>query len=115
MPTQDDSDFGEDVLELVSSSGGGLYKSPGWLAAFACPSLTCLEFDSEVLALLWDRPNQWGKPCRRLNPPGRSRSSSVALTVSELEEPVVYVYVVNGATKGWKMSLMKIMAGGRIG
>ena len=115
MPTQDDSEFEEDVLELVSSGGGGLYKSSRWLAASAYPSLTFLELGSEVLVLLWDRPNQWGNPCRRLKPPGGSRSSSVALTVSELEEPVVYVYVVNGATKGWKMSLIKVTAGGRIG
>ena len=76
LPTQDDSDVGEDVLELVSSDGGGLYKSFRWLAASACPSLTFLEFGSEVLALLWDRPNQCGNPCRRLKPPGGSRPSS---------------------------------------
>ena len=34
-------------------------------------------------------PNQEGKPCLKLKPPGGNLSSSVALTVSELKDPVV--------------------------
>ena len=45
----------------------------------------------ELVADLCARPNHCGKPCRRLKPPGGRRSSSVALTVSVSEEPVVYV------------------------
>lgn len=110
-----DSDLGEEPPELKSSGGGGLYKCSRWFAAAACASLTFLELVAEDVTLFCDRPNQCGNPCLRLKPPGGSRSSSVALTVSELEDPVVYVYVVNGATSGWKMSLMKVMIGGREG
>lgn len=38
---------------------------------------------------LRSRPNHWGKPWRRLNPPGGSLSRSVALTVSASEVLVV--------------------------
>lgn len=56
------------------------------LAVVADPDpLTSRELGTDRLA----RPNQCGKPCRRLNPPGGKRSSSVALTVSVSEEPVV--------------------------
>jgi hypothetical protein len=34
-------------------------------------------------------PNQDGNPCLKLNPPGGNLSSSVALTVSELKDPVL--------------------------
>ena len=61
------------------------------------------------------RPNHCGKPCRRLKPPGGSRSSSVALTVSVSEDPVVYVYVVSGVSSGWKTSVEKVTRGGRDG
>lgn len=85
------ADLGEDSLELKSSGGGGLYTSSRWFAAPGCASLTFLELVAENLALFCDLPNQCGNPCLRLKPPGGSRSSSVALTVSELEDPVVYV------------------------
>ena len=48
-------------------------------------ALTSREFGTDLRAL----PNQCGKPCRKLNPPGGSRSSSVALTVSVSADPVV--------------------------
>lgn len=88
---RNDSDLGEDPLELKSSGGGGLYRSSRWFAAPACALLAFLELVAEDVALFCERPNQCGKPCLRLKPPGGSRSSSVALTVSELEDPVVYV------------------------
>lgn len=91
LPIQDDLDFGEDPLEMKSSGGGGLCRSSRWSEGFACASLTFLEVVTEDLGLLCDRPNQYGNPCLRLKPPGGRRSSSVALTVSELEDPVVYV------------------------
>lgn len=91
LPIQDDLDFGEDPLELKSSGGGGLCRSSRWSEGFVCASLTFLQVVIEDLGLLCDRPNQCGNPCLRLKPPGARRSSSVALTVSELEDPVVYV------------------------
>ena len=115
FPIRNDSDLGEDSVELRFSGGGGLYRSSRCSTAFGCALLTFLELAVEDWALFCDRPNQYGNPCLRLKPPGGSRSSSVALTVSELEDPVVYVYAVNGATRGWKMSLMKVMVGGRVG
>lgn len=69
----------------------------------------------EVAADLRARPNHCGNPWRRLNPPGGSRSSSVALTVSVSEEPVVYVYVVRGVSSGWKTSVEKVTRGGSVG
>lgn len=60
-------------------------------------------------------PNQWGNPWRRLNPPGGSRSSSVALTGSSLAELVLNVYVVRGTINGWKTSVAKVTSGGRSG
>ena len=81
----------------------------------SCALLTCLEESTEERPLLCALLNQRGKPCRRLKPPGGSLSSSVALTVSELADPVVYVYVVRGATKGWNMSDTKVTVGGRKG
>lgn len=62
--------------------------------------LTLRDDDREGSALFRLRPNQWGNPCRKLNPPGGRRPSSVALTVSVSEEPVVNVYVVSGTIRG---------------
>ena len=63
--------------------------------------LTFLDEAAEFVALLLALPNQCGKPCLKLNPPGGNRSSSVALTVSVVSaEPVVNVYVVNGTSNG---------------
>lgn len=73
--------------------------------------LTVREFAGD----LRERPNQCGNPWRRLKPPGGNRSSSVALTVSVSEEPVVYVYVVNGVSSGWKTSVAKVTRGGSVG
>lgn len=79
-----------------------------------CPLTVRLDFPDGMpfrLAL----PNQCGNPCRRLNPPGGSRSSSVALTGSSLAEPVLKVYVVRGTIKGWKTSVVNVTKGGRSG
>jgi hypothetical protein len=54
----------------------------------------------EARPLLFALPNQCGNPWRRLNPPGGSRSSSVALTGSSLVELVLNVYVVSGTISG---------------
>jgi hypothetical protein len=51
--------------------------------------LAFLDDIADPGSFLWARPNQFGKPCLRLNPPGGSLSSSVALTVSASEDPVV--------------------------
>lgn len=48
-----------------------------------------LDDAPEETILFCALPNQKGKPCLKLNPPGGSLSSSVALTVSELKDPVV--------------------------
>ena len=85
------SDLGDDPPELWPSGKGGLCRSPRWFAAPVCASLTLLEPIAEDLVFFCDRPNQCGNPCLRLKPPGGSRSSSVALTVSEPDDPVVYV------------------------
>ena len=77
--------------------------------------LTFLDEADEEGALFSARPNQCGNPWLKLKPPGGRRSSSVALTVSELNDPVLYVYVVKGVTSGWKMSLTKVIEGGKIG
>jgi hypothetical protein len=53
--------------------------------------LTFLDEAAEFVAVLCALPNQCGKPCRRLNPPGGNLSSSVALTGSSFEDPVVKV------------------------
>jgi hypothetical protein len=39
----------------------------------------------------------------------------VALTVSVSDDPVVYVYVVNGVRRGWKTSVEKVTRGGSVG
>lgn len=57
----------------------------------SCEPLTFLEDNVDEAVLFSDLPNQWGNAYRRLNPPGGNLSSSVALTVSELRDPVVYV------------------------
>ena len=61
------------------------------------------------------RPNQPGKPSRRLKPPGGRRSSSVAETVPESWMSVVYMYVVRGVINGWNMSVEKVTSGGSAG
>lgn len=67
----------------------------GWLAdalslcASSCNWIDFLDDASEEIILFRDLPNQKGKPCLKLNPPGGNLSSSVALTVSELGDPVV--------------------------
>ena len=84
----------------------------------ACASydpLTFLEEADEEAILFSALPNQCGNPCLRLKLPGGKRSSSVALTVSEFKDPVLYVYVVRGVTSGWKISLMKVIEGGKTG
>lgn len=104
----------EDPLEDKSSGGGRIAS----LSLGPPPSnepLTFLEEDPEDGALFCVLPNQCGNPCLKLKPPGGSLLSSVALTVSEVEDPVVYVYVVSGATSGWKMSLVKMIEGGKAG
>lgn len=55
----------------------------------SCELLAFLEDNVDEAVLFSALPNQWGNPCRRLNPPGGNLSSSVALTVSELRDPVV--------------------------
>lgn len=55
----------------------------------SCEPLGFLEDNVEEAALFSALPNQWGNPYRKLNPPGGNLSSSVALTVSELKDPVV--------------------------
>lgn len=63
--------------------------------------LTFLDDAAEFAALFFALPNQCGKPCLKLNPPGGSLSSSVALTVSVASsDPVVNVYVVSGTSNG---------------
>lgn len=64
---------------------------------------------------LLPRPNQLGKPCLRLKPPGGRRSSSVALTVPPSCISVVYMYVERGVIKGWKMSVENVTSGGSAG
>jgi hypothetical protein len=68
-----------------------------------------------VMVFLLARPNQFGKPWRRLNPPGGRRSSSVALTVPLSCISVVYINVVNGVISGWNISVEKVTKGGRAG
>lgn len=51
--------------------------------------LTILEMTFEEETLFSALPNQCGNPSLRLKPPGGRRSSSVALTVSEFEDPVL--------------------------
>ena len=83
-----------------------------------CPSCVPLTVLDEIVdeAILFSAlSNQCGNPCLRLKPPGGRRSSSVALTVSELEDPVLYVYVVKGVISGWKISLTKVIDGGKVG
>jgi hypothetical protein len=94
-------------VALVSERTGVALKA----GLGAVDSLTLRELGCDLRA----RPNQSGKPCRKLNPPGGSRSSSVALTVSVCEEPVVEVYVVSGVSSGWKTSVEKVTRGGRVG
>lgn len=78
--------------------------------------LTFLDDAAEFVALFLALPNQCGKPCLRLNPPGGSLSSSVALTVSVVSaDPVVKVYVVNGTSSGWNISVAKVTSGGKSG
>lgn len=61
------------------------------LVLFASSShgLNFLDDAPEETMLFCALPNQKGKPCLKLNPPGGSLSSSNALTVSELRDPVV--------------------------
>lgn len=96
----------------------------GVLVLLCGPRLSAREFLGGVWAvagrsdgclLLLPRPNQPGKPCLRLKPPGGSRSSSVALTVPPSCISVVYMYVVRGVMSGWKMSVEKVTRGGRAG
>jgi hypothetical protein len=75
-----------------------------------CP-LVCRLFATILLA----RPNQLGKPWRRLKPPGGRRSSSVALTVPLSCMSVVYMNVVNGVISGWNISVENVTRGGREG
>ena len=60
-------------------------------------------------------PNQVGNPSRRLKLPGKRRSSSFAETVPLASTLVEYVYVVKGTTRGWKISVVKVISGGRSG
>lgn len=90
----------EEFLE-DESSGGGLIASLRFCRPSTYEPLTFLEEASEEAALpFWALPNQCGNPCLKLKPPEESLSSSDALTVSENEDPVVYRYVVRGATRG---------------
>jgi len=92
-------------LALLSSG------SADGLPVDAYCALLCLLFAALRLA----RPNQAGKPCRRLKPPGGNLSSSVALTVPEPWISVVYVRVDRGVMRGWNMSVSKITNGGSEG
>ena len=78
----------EEPLES-GSSGGGRIASLSFCEPVSFEPLVFLEEAPEEPALVWARLNQLGNPCLKLNPPGGSLSSSVALTVSELDEPVV--------------------------
>lgn len=69
------------ALPLKSEGAGGVEDT-------GLPTIDPLT-SRDVGADFRARPNQCGKPCRRLKPPGGRRSSSVALTVSVSEEPVV--------------------------
>lgn len=97
------------VLELLSRPPpasdledlGGVWSVDGSCAALCLPLLP--------------RPNQLGKPCLKLKPPGGRRSSSVALTVPPSCMSVVYMYVERGVINGWNMSVEKVTSGGSAG
>lgn len=55
----------------------------------SCEPLAFLEENVDEAALFSALLNQWGNPNRKLNPPGGNLSSSAALTVSEIRDPVV--------------------------
>lgn len=96
------------IAVSLRSRGAGLRPCVG----LATPdALTLRELTVDLRA----RPNHCGNPCRRLKPPGGSLSSSVALTVSVSDDPVVYVYVVSGVRSGWKTSVEKVTRGGSVG
>ncbi len=105
----------EDILVLGMPGIGTLGASCSCGPAPSNDPLTFLEDTVEEGTLLSALLNQCGKRCLRLKPPGGRRSSSVALTVSEFEDPVLYVYVVKGVTSGWKISLTNMINGGKIG
>lgn len=96
------------IVVAFMSAGTGVLL---WAGLPTPDPLTLRELAADRRA----RPNHCGNPCRRLNPPGGSRSSSVALTVSVSDDPVVYVYVVNGVRSGWKTSVEKVTRGGSVG
>jgi len=82
-------DIREELLEDSPFGGGIIHASSPCMRVGPCVPLTILDDTVEEVALLCVLRNQCGKPCLRLKPPGGRRSSSVALTVSKLEDPVV--------------------------
>ncbi len=97
------------LLRLPRVDRGGVWASAGGAAA---PAAGCWPLATLARP---PRPNQSGKPWRRLKPPGGRRSSSVALTVPLSWMSVVYMYVVKGVISGWNMSVEKVTRGGRSG
>jgi len=79
-----------DSCDSVVGVSDRLFLAPMALSAVSAP-LTFRDVVAELGALRLARPNQCGKPCRRLKPPGGNRSSSVALTVSVSVLPVLNV------------------------
>lgn len=71
------------VLELLSPPPPRTLEFLGGVCIVEVCPVICL--------VLLPRPNQAGKPCLRLNPPGGRRSSSVALTVPPSCISVVYI------------------------
>ena len=92
----------------------GVFVSLAAATRLLC-TLSALDDAVDAISLLLALPNQCGNPWRRLNPPGGKRSSSVALTGSSVEAPVLNVYVVRGTINGWNTSVEKVTSGGRSG
>ncbi|KAH0566466.1 hypothetical protein GP486_000136 [Trichoglossum hirsutum] len=100
-PPDIDGDTGETADPIgVAGSVGRLFPPATSVFLLRIAPLAFLDEAAEPGSFPWVRPNQPGKPCLRLKPPGGSLLSSVALTVSVSEDPVVYVYVVNGVRSG---------------
>ena len=79
----------EDNPELGMADIGRLEVSCPLRPCPSCDPLTFLEEATEGVILFSALPNQCENPCLKLKPPGGRRSSSVALTVSELRDPVL--------------------------